>query len=123
MGQRLFADSAAASGVRWLLVSLVLAAVGDLVLDVPYYFGTVIPGLSALSGADSYRLYTSVLSVALPAVLGTTGFVGILPTAPGPAWNPQWHEDRASAALPVALPSSAFLFRCGVGLPLSRDPL
>src|SRR2546426_12734711 len=49
MDQRLFADSAVASGVRWLLIALVVAAVGDLVLDVPYYFGTVIPGLASLS--------------------------------------------------------------------------
>src|SRR5437870_1257803 len=47
MSHRLFADSATASGVRWLVISLMLAAVGDLVLDVPYYFGTAIPGLAA----------------------------------------------------------------------------
>jgi len=57
MSHRLFADSATASGVRWLVISLMLAAVGDLVLDVPYYFGTAIPGLAALSGRSSYRLY------------------------------------------------------------------
>src|SRR3989442_14162727 len=98
MGQRLFADSAAASGVRWLLVSLVLAAVGDLVLDVPYYFGTVIPGLSALSGADSYRLYTSVLSVALPAVIGPIGFVGLLRVEPGRVWSRQTADERGRPA-------------------------
>src|SRR5881397_3922146 len=47
MSHRLFEDSATASGVRWLVISLMLAAVGDLVLDVPYYFGTAIPGLAA----------------------------------------------------------------------------
>src|SRR5881397_2553798 len=62
MSHRLFADSATASGVRWLVISLMLAAVGDLVLDVPYYFGTAIPGLAALSGRSSYRLYSSVLA-------------------------------------------------------------
>src|SRR3989442_8438057 len=97
MGQRLFADSAAASGVRWLLVSLVLAAVGDLVLDLPYYFGTVIPGLSALSGADSYRLYTSVFSVALPAVITPNRVSGLPRLARGRVWTPQFHEARGRA--------------------------
>ena len=123
MGQRLFADSAAASGVRWLLVSLVLAAVGDLVLDVPYYFGTVIPGLSALSGADSYRLYTSVLSVALPAVIGPIGFVGILRIERGRVWTRKWHEERARPALFVAFAAAVFLFGSGLALALSRDPV
>src|SRR3989441_13200462 len=109
MGQRLFADSAAASGVRWLLVSLVLAAVGDLVLDVPYYFGTVIPGLSALSGADSYRLYTSVLSVALPAGICPVGFVGILRIEGGPVWTRKAHDVRVRPPTFVALSAPAFL--------------
>src|SRR2546425_9311153 len=123
MGQRLFAASAAASGVRWLLVSLVLAAVGDLVLDVPYYFGTVIPGLSALSGADSYRLYTSVLSVALPAVIGPIGFLGILRIERGRVWTRKWHQERARSALFVAFAAAVFLFGSGLALALSRDPV
>src|SRR6266705_2363643 len=87
MGHRLFGDSATASGVRWLLIALLLAAVGDLVLDVPYYFGTVIPGLVTLSGRSSYRLYSSVLSVALPTIIGPIGFVGILRIERGRGWT------------------------------------
>src|SRR5256712_5026832 len=101
----------------------VLAAVGDLVLDVPYYFGTVIPGLSALSGADSYRLYTSVLSVALPAVIGPIGFVGILRIERGRVWTRKWHEERARPALFVAFAAAVFLFGSGLALALSRDPV
>src|SRR5207245_10087388 len=101
MGHRLFGDSATASGVRWLLIALLLAAVGDLVLDVPYYFGTVIPGLAALSGRSSYRFYASVLSVALPTVIGPFGFVGILSMRRGRGWTPEWRRGRARAAVVV----------------------
>src|SRR2546425_4102219 len=123
MGQRLFAASAAASGVRWLLVSLVLAAVGDLVLDVPYYFSTVIPGLSALSGRSSYRLYASVLSVALPAVIGPIGFVGILRIERGRGFTREPRGERARPALIVAAAAAAFLFGSGVVLAFARNPI
>src|SRR2546425_13129578 len=98
MSRRLFADSAIASGARWLVISLVLAAVGDLVLAVPNYFGTMIPGLAALSDKSSYRLYASVLSVSLPTVAGPTGFLGILPDERGPGWPPARRGDGARRA-------------------------
>src|SRR5207249_12067340 len=102
MGHRLFGDSATASGVRWLLIALLLAAVRDLVLDVPYYFGTVIPGLASLSSRMSYRLYASVLSVALPTDIGPIGFVGILPIERGRGWTRDWPAEPARAALAAA---------------------
>src|SRR6266566_3513279 len=123
MGHRLFGDSATASGVRWLLIALLLAAVGDLVLDVPYYFGTVIPSLAALSGRSSYRLYASVLSVALPTVMGPIGFVGILRIERGRGWTREWRGERARPALFVAAAAAAFLFGSGVVLALTRDPI
>jgi len=123
MGHRLFADSATVSGVRWLLVSLVLAAFGDLVLDVPYYFGTVIPSLSALSGGTSYRLYVSILSVALPTVIGPIGFVGILRIERVRGWTRKWRGERARPALFVAAAAAAFLFASGLALALIRDPV
>src|SRR3989442_1297531 len=123
MAHRLIADSATASGVRWLLLSLALAAVGDLVLDVPYYFGGVIPGLGALSGGTSYGLYTSVLSVALPAVIGPIGFVGILRIERGRGWTREWRGERARPALFVAGAAAAFLFGTGLALALTRDPV
>jgi len=123
MAHRLFADSATASGVRWLLVSLALAAVGDLVLDVPYYFGSVIPGLGALSGGASSRLYTSVLSVALPTLIGPIGFVGILRIERGRGWTREWRGKWARPALFVAAAAAVFLFASGLALALSRDPV
>ena len=123
MGNRLFEDSATASGVRWLLVSLLLAAVGDLVMDVPYYFGTAIPGLEALSGGAPYQLYTSVLSVALPAVIGPIGFVGILRIERGRGSTRKWQEERARPALFVAFAAALFLLGSGLALTLSRVPV
>src|SRR5207249_9860252 len=123
MGHRLFGDSATASGVRWLLIALLLAAVGDLVLDVPYDCGTVIPGLAALSGRSSYRLYASVLSVALPTVIGPIGFVGILRIERGRGWTREWRGERARPALFVAAAAAAFLFGSGVVLALAGDPV
>src|SRR6266581_2674576 len=123
MGHRLFGDSATASGVRWLLISLVLAAVGDLVLDVPYYFGAFIPGLGGLPGGASYRLYVSVLSVALPTVIGPIGFVGILRIERGRGWTRKWRGERARPALFVAAAAAAFLFASGLALALTRDPV
>src|SRR2546426_9398977 len=123
MAHRLFADSATASGVRWLLVSLALAGVGDLVLDVPYYFGSVIPGLGALSGGASSRLYTSVLSVALPTLIGPIGFVGILRIERGRGWTREWRGKWARPALFVAAAAAVFLFASGLALALSRDPV
>src|SRR5437870_13883328 len=95
MSHRLFPDSTTAAGVRWLVISLMLAAVGDLVLDVPYYFGTVIPGLAALSGRASSRLYASVLSVALPTVTGPIGVVGILRNERCRGWTRGGRGERA----------------------------
>src|SRR5438093_459169 len=123
MGHRLFADTATASGVRWLLVSLVLAAVGDLVLDVPYYLGAVLPGLSALSAGTSYPLYTSVLSVAVPTVIGPIGFVGILRIERGRGWTGEWRGERARPALFAAAAAAAFLFGSGLALALAGDPV
>ena len=123
MSHRLFEDSATASGVRWLVISLMLAAVGDLVLDVPYYFGTVIPGLATLSGRSSYRLYSSVLSVALPTIIGPIGFVGILRIERGRGWTGEWRGERARPALFVAAAAAVFLFGSGVVLALARDPI
>src|SRR5256712_6000180 len=123
MSRRLFADSAIASGARWLVISLVLAAVGDLVLDVPYYFGTIIPGLAALSDKSSYRLYASVLSVALPTVIGPIGFVGIFRIERGRGLPREWRRDRALPALFVAAAAAAFLFGSGLVLALARDPI
>src|SRR5207245_11404039 len=123
MGHRLFAESASASGVRWLLIALLLAAVGDLVLDVPYYFSTTIPGLGALSGRASYRLYASVLSIALPAVIGPIGFVGILRIERGRGWTRGWRGERARPALFVAAGSAAFLLGTGVVLAVLRHPI
>src|SRR5947199_4434947 len=123
VGERLVEDSATASGVRWLLLALVLAALGDLVLDVPYYFSTTIPGLGALSGKASYRLYASVLSVALPTVIGPIGFVGILRIERGRGWTRDWRAERARPALFVAAASAAFLFGSGVVLALAREPI
>src|SRR5436309_3101894 len=123
MSHRLFEDSATASGVRWLAVSLVLAAVGDLVLDVPYYFGTVIPGLAALSARSPYRLYSSVLSVALPMIIGPIGFVGILRIERGRGWTGEWRGERARPALFAAAAAAVFLFASGVVLALARDPI
>src|SRR5256712_6693177 len=123
MSHRSFADSATASGVRWLLIALLLAAVGDLVLDVPYYFGAVIPGLASLSSRPSYRLYASVLSVALPTVIGPIGFVGILRIERGRGWTRDWRGERARPALFVAAASAAFLFGSGVVLAFAQDPI
>src|SRR3989442_1192715 len=78
MGHRDFANPVAASGVRWLLVSLVLAAVADLVTDVPSYFGTAFPVLGALSGTASYERYSPILIVVVPTMVGVIGFGGIL---------------------------------------------
>src|SRR5438093_10408758 len=123
MSHRLFADSATASGVRWLVISLMLAAVGDLVLDVPYYFGTVIPGLAALSNRSSYRLYASVLSVALPTVIGPIGFVGILRIERGRDWTGEWRGAQARPALFVAAAAAVFLFASGGVLASAPDPI
>src|SRR5438132_5790583 len=123
MGHRLFGDSATASGVRWLLIALLLAAVGDLALDVPYYFGTVIPGLAALSGRSSYRLYASLLSVAVPTVIGPIGVVGILRIERGRGWTREWRGERARPALFAAAAAAAFLFGSGLALALAGDPV
>src|SRR5438128_12572654 len=123
MSHRLFADSATASGVRWLVISLMLAAVGDLVLDVPYYFGTAIPGLAALSGRSPYRLYSSVLSVALPTIIGPIGFVGIFRIERGRGWTRAWRGERARPALFVAAAAAVFLFGSGLVLALARGPI
>src|SRR3989442_2928403 len=121
MSHRQFADSATASGVRWLVISLMLAAVGDLVLDVPYYFGTAIPGLAALSGRSPYRLYSSVLSVALPTIIGPIGFVGIFRIERGRGWTGEWRGERGRPAPFFAAAGAAVLFPSGGGLRLWRD--
>src|SRR3989442_4571392 len=108
MSHRLFADSATASGVRWLVISLMLAAFGDLVLDVPYYFGTVIPGLAALSGRSSYRLYSSVLSVALPTIIGPIGFVSIFRIERGRGWTGELRAGRRPPPLFFGAAAAAF---------------
>src|SRR2546427_1831779 len=122
MSHRLFADSATASGVRWLVISLMLAAVGDLVLDVPYYFGTAIPGLAALSGRSSYRLYSSVLSVALPTIIGPIGFVGIFRIERGRGWTGEWRGGGGPPPLVFAGAGAAVLFSFPGGLGVTRGP-
>src|SRR3989442_10310014 len=123
MNHRAFADSATASGVRWLLIAPLLAAVGDLVLDVPYYFGTLIPGLASLSSRTSYRLYASILSVALPTVIGPIGLVGILRIERGRGWTRDWRGERGRPALFVAAAAPPLLSLSRGGLGLGRNPL
>src|SRR2546427_11457351 len=123
MSHRLFADSATASGVRWLVISLMLAAVGDLVLDVPYYFGTAIPGLDALSGRSSYPLYSSVLSVALPTIIGPIGFVGIFRIERGRGWTGEWRGGGARPPLFFAGAGALVLFSSPGVFALAGDPI
>src|SRR2546422_7944963 len=122
MSHRLFADSATASGVRWLVISLMLAAVGDLVLDVPYYFGTAIPGLAVLSGRSPYRLYSSVLSVALPTIIGPIGFVGIFRIERGRGWTGEWRGGGGPAPLVFAGAGPPVLFSFPGGFALIGGP-
>src|SRR5881409_2289826 len=102
MGHRLFTNAATASGVRWLLVSLAIAAAGNLVSDVPFYFGAAIQGLDELSGTASYQLYRSILTVVLPLIIGLIGFVGIVGIERDRGWTWEWRGERARPALFVA---------------------
>src|SRR2546422_10930212 len=123
MSHRLFADSATASGVRWLVISLMLAAVGDLVLDVPYYFGTAIPGLAVLSGRSPYRLYSSVLSVALPTIIGPIGFVGIFRIERGRGWTGEWRGGGGMRAVVFLAAGAEVLIASWGVLGLWRVPI
>src|SRR2546427_42066 len=118
MGHRDFANPVAASGVRWLLVSLVLAAVADLVTDVPSYFGTAFPVLGALSGTASYERYSPILIVVVPTMVGVIGFGGILRIERGRGWTRDWRSEGARPALLAASIAAAFLFGSGLVLEL-----
>ena len=120
MGPRDFANPATASGVRWLLLSLGLAAVADLVMDVPSYFGTALPVLGALLGTASYERYTPILSLVVPTVVGVIGFGGILRIERGRAWTRDWRGERARPALLATSIAAAFLFCSGLILELLR---
>src|SRR2546427_9939666 len=116
MGHRDFANPVTASGVTWLLLSLVLAAVADLVTDVPAYFGTAFPVLGALSGTASYERYSPILSVVVPTMVGVIGFGGILRIERGRGWTRDWRGGGARPALlagsiaPAVLVGSGLLF-------------
>src|SRR2546427_4702036 len=116
MGHRDFANPVTASGVRWLLVSLVLAAVADLVTDVPSYFGTALPVLGALSGTASYERYSPILSVVVPTMVGVIGFGGLLRIERGRGWTRDWRGARARPPLLAAAIAPAFLFGSGPAL-------
>src|SRR3989442_11799677 len=100
-----------------------LAAVGRFGLDVQSYFGTAMPGLAVLSGRSPYRLYSSVLSVALPTISGPIGFVGSFRIERGRGWTGEWRVERVRPALFVAAAAAVFLFASGVVLALARDPI
>src|SRR3989442_5587275 len=110
MGHRDFANPVTASGVRWLLVSLVLAAVADLVTDVPSYFGTALPVLGALSGTASYERYSPILSVVVPTMVGVIGFGGILRIERGRGWTRDWRRLGGRPGSPWASDSPAVPF-------------
>ena len=118
MGHRDFANPVTASGVTWLLVSLVLAAVADLVTDVPSYFGTALPVLGTLSGTASYERYSPILIVVVPTMVGVIGFGGILRIERGRGWTRDWRSERARPALLAASIAAAFLFGSGLVLEL-----
>src|SRR2546425_13290191 len=99
MGPSDSANPATASGVRWLLLSLGLAAVADLVMDVPVYFGTALPELEALFMTASYQLYAPILSVVVPTGVGLIGFAGILRIERGRGWTREWQGEQALPAL------------------------
>src|SRR2546427_10591106 len=115
MGHRDFANPVTASGVRWLLVSLVLAAVADLVTDVPSYFGTAFPVLGALSGTASYERYSPILSVVVPTMVGVIGFGGILQIERGRGWTRDWRGGRALPPGPSPSLAPGVRFRSGPG--------
>ena len=114
MGQRVSANPATASGVRWLLLSLALAAVADLVMDVPSYFGPALPRLQALSATASYQVYAPILSVVVPTGVGLIGFAGVLRIERGRGWTREWKGERARPAFFVAAAAAAFLFGSGL---------
>lgn len=118
MGHRFLANSATASGVRWILLSLAVAATGSLVSDVPFYFGAAIPALDALTGTTSYRLYRSILSLVVPLIVGLTGFVGILRIERDRGWTWEWRGERARPALFIAAGAAALLFGSGLDFAL-----
>src|SRR2546426_11641728 len=97
MGPSDSANPATASGVRWLLLSLGLAAVADLVMDVPVYFGTALPELEALFMTASYQLYAPILSVVVPTGVGLIGFAGILRIERGRGLDPRMAGGASSA--------------------------
>ncbi|PYR71717.1 MAG: hypothetical protein DMG20_01975 [Acidobacteria bacterium] len=112
------ANQTTASGVRWLLLCLALAAAADLVLDVPTYFGTVFPALDGISGTASYQRYAPLMSLAVPAVIGVIGFAGILRIERGRGWTRETRAERARPAFFVAAAAATFLFGSGLALDL-----
>ena len=123
MGPSDSANPATASGVRWLLVSLGLAAVADLVMDVPVYFGTALPELEALFMTASYQLYAPILSVVVPTGVGLIGFAGILRIERGRGWTREWQGERARPAFFVAAAAAVFLFGSGLVVELVYGPM
>jgi len=112
------ANQTTASGVRWLLLSLGLAAAVDLVLDVPVYFGTVFPALDGVSGTASFEHSALLISLAVPAVIGVIGFAGILRIERGRGWTRETRAERARPAFFVAAAAATFLFGSGLALDL-----
>src|SRR2546425_9007194 len=123
MGPSDSANPATASGVRWLLLSLGLAAVADLVMDVPVYFGTALPELEALFMTASYQLYAPILSVVVPTGVGLIGFAGILRIERGRGWTREWRGERARPAFFVAAAAALFLFGSGLVVELVYGPV
>src|SRR5947208_15992965 len=89
------ANQTTASGVRWLLLSLGLAAAVDLVLDVPVYFGTVFPALDGVSGTASFEHAALLISLAVPAVIGVLGLGAILRRVRGLGCSREMRAQRA----------------------------
>ena len=123
MSPRDIAQRTTASGVRWLLVSLGLAVVANLVSDVPFYFGTVFPGLNALSDTALYQHNLPLLSLVGPALIAGIGFAGILRIERGRGWTRETRRERARPAFLIAAAAAAFLFLSGIVLGLVLIPI
>jgi hypothetical protein len=116
-------DRRTASGVRWLLLAMVLAASGNLVSDVPFYFGTTVPELNAVAGTSVYQQYAAFLNLAVLAVIGVIGLVGILRIERNRSLTGNAFGERSRRALLVAFAAAAFLFCSGLALEVFYRPL
>jgi hypothetical protein len=123
MSPKDIAEQRTASGVRWLLLSLALAVVADLISDVPYYFGSAVPELNGLAAALPYRDYLPLLSLAVPAGTGMIGFLGMVRIEAGRGWTREARGERARPALFVAAAGAAFLLFSGLVLALVLVPI